>query len=230
MRQNRRTRSDRRFRSLQRSMVDARSGEVVFVSHCLLNQNTRYLGGAICRGVVGGAVAPYVRDGTGIVQMPCPEQRVWGGVLKTRMLWLIEHPRVARAAPVLLPLVHRYMRWRYARLARPVAREVRDYVDSGLRVRGVVGVAGSPSCGVHTTLDLTCAAEAVARRREPATAAWMNTVVVGSAIRPGRGVFMQELSRAMARRDVDAPMLEEPMLEEPMPAQNLGGAGTGPTL
>ena len=86
-----RRRGNRRNQALQTSMADARSGEVVFISHCLLNQNTRYLGGAVCPGVVGVAIAPYVRDGTGIVQMPCPEQRVWGGVLKTRMLWLIEH-------------------------------------------------------------------------------------------------------------------------------------------
>lgn len=44
-------------------MADARSGQVVFVSHCLLNQNTRYLGGAVCPGVVGAAIAPYEQDG-----------------------------------------------------------------------------------------------------------------------------------------------------------------------
>jgi hypothetical protein len=79
-------------------MADTRSGQVVFVSHCLLNQNTRYLGGAVCRGVVSAAICSDLEDGTGDRphavsrnrdrQMPCPEQRVWGGVLKTRMLWL----------------------------------------------------------------------------------------------------------------------------------------------
>ncbi len=151
-----------RYRALENSMADTRSGQVVFVSHCLLNQNTRYLGGAVCRGVVSAAISPYLEDGTGIVQMPCPEQRAWGGVLKTRMLWLIQHPRIARAAPVLLPVVLRYVRWRYAHHARAVARDIDDYLASGLSVRGIVGVAGSPSCGVHTTLDLKRAAAAVA--------------------------------------------------------------------
>ena len=116
-------------------MVDARSGEVVFVSHCLLNQNTRYLGGAVCPGVVGrGHRGPTYEDGTGIVQMPCPEQRVWGGVLKTRMLWLIQHPRIARAVPVVWPAVLRYVRWRYAHHARAIAADVEDYQASGLSV------------------------------------------------------------------------------------------------
>lgn len=82
---------------LPQPLPDARSGRVVFLSHCLLNQNTRYLGGAACPGVVIAAVERYVQDGTGIVQMPCPEQRVWGGVLKRRLLWLLNHRRVAGA-------------------------------------------------------------------------------------------------------------------------------------
>lgn len=197
-----------RYRALQNSMADPRSGQVVFVSHCVLNQNTRYLGGAVCPGVVAAAVQRYVDDG--IVQLPCPEQRVWGGVLKTRMLWLIEHPRIARSAPVLLPIAGRYLRWRYARLARTVAADVEGYLASGLSVRGIVGVAGSPSCGVRTTLDLGRAAKAVGcRGRAPATAEWMNTTVVEPALRPGQGLFIRELRRALQRRGVTAPMLEE---------------------
>lgn len=204
------SRGVRSRRALQRSMVDARSGEVVFLSHCLLNQNTRYLGGAACRGVVRAIAEPYLRNGTGIVQMPCPEQRVWGGVLKTRMLWLIEHPRLSRAASLLWPVVRRYVRWRYGRLARAVAADVGDYLDSGLAVVGVVGVAGSPSCGAQTTLDVKRATAALAHRSsDPPTAEWMNTVVVEPAVCPGRGLFVAELTRAMARRGLEVPMLEE---------------------
>jgi predicted secreted protein len=38
-----------------------------------------------------------------------------------------------------------------------VAAEIADYQDSGLEVVGVIGIAGSPSCGVQTTLDLPAA-------------------------------------------------------------------------
>ncbi len=209
MHQTRRYRRARRYRALQASMADTRSREVVFVPHCLLNQNTRYLSGSVCRGVVSAAVAPYLADGTGIVQMPCPEQRVWGGVIKTRMLWLIQHPRIARVAPALLPLALPYVRWHYAHHARAVARDIEDYLASGLSVRGIVGVAGSPSCGVHTTLDLKRAAEAARRPRNPATADWMNATVVEPALRPGRGLFVEELTRAMTHRGAQVPLLEQ---------------------
>lgn len=99
---------------LPQPLPDARSGRVVFLSHCLLNQNTRYLGGAACPGVVIAAVERYVQDGTGIVQMPCAEQRAWGGVLKRRLLWVLSHGWVARAGPVLGGLATPYLRRRYA--------------------------------------------------------------------------------------------------------------------
>lgn len=56
------------------------------VSHCLLNQNVRYLGGAACPGVVPATVDAFIRNGTGLYQMPCPEQAAWGGVLKRYVL------------------------------------------------------------------------------------------------------------------------------------------------
>jgi predicted secreted protein len=155
------TRGRSREACVRRELADRRSGQVVFLSHCLLNQNTRYLGGATCPGVVLDAIKPYVDGGVGIVQMACPEQRVWGGVLKRRFLWLIAHPYVARASHSLLALGRPYLRFRYRRLARAVARDIEDYVGSGLDVVGVVGVAASPSCGAGTTLDLAASLRAL---------------------------------------------------------------------
>ena len=64
---------------LQR-LKDARGNEVVFVSHCLLDENVRYLGGAFHSGAAP-EMLPVVQSGVGIYQMPCPEVRAWGGVL-----------------------------------------------------------------------------------------------------------------------------------------------------
>jgi predicted secreted protein len=148
---------------LRRALTDSRSGHVVFLSHCLLNQNTRYLGGATSPGVVVDAIAPYLKRGVGIVQMACPEQRTWGGVLKRHFLWLLGHPRAARAAHSLATLGRLYLRIRYRWLARAVVADIQDYAGNGFEVVGVVGVAGSPSCGVRTTLDLAAAMRAWAR-------------------------------------------------------------------
>ena len=198
-----------RVRRLTGDLADDRSRQVVFLSHCLLNQNVRYLGGAVCPGAVAAAVSPYVARGTGIVQMPCPEQRVWGGVPKRRLLWLIDHPWFARAATRVAPILRRYLRRRYRALARRTADDVQDYLDSGVGVVGVVGVAGSPSCGVSTTLDLADSLRALGRRgRRRVSAPWLNGEVVAPAIRPGTGLYLAALVDELARRDLGVPALE----------------------
>jgi uncharacterized protein YbbK (DUF523 family) len=62
-------------------LADERGKRVVFLSHCLLNQNVRYLGGATRPGGLPEVVSALQREGLGIVQMRGPEQRAWGGVL-----------------------------------------------------------------------------------------------------------------------------------------------------
>jgi hypothetical protein len=47
-----------------------------------------------------------------------------------------------------------YTRLAYRRLARRVTSDIADYVRSRYSVESVVGIGGSPSCGVRTTLDL----------------------------------------------------------------------------
>ena len=191
---------------------DARSGRVVFMAHCLLNQNTRYPGGAVCPGVVVDAVDPYLADGTGIVQMECPEQRTWGGVSKRHLLRLLDHPAAARAGRRLLGPARRYLRWRYRRLARAVVDDITDYTASGLEVVGIVGVAGSPSCGVTTTLDLDAALGAIAacphRTVDPA---WLDRRVVGPAVRPGAGLYTEAVQAELSARHQDVPVTEFPL-------------------
>ena len=119
---------------------DARNRRVVFLSHCLLNENTRYPGGACRPGCISEVVQRCLTENLGIVQMPCPEQRAWGGVLKRRLLsvfGLRERHRVLYGfrRPGLLLFVM-YSRLVYQRLARQVASEIQDYVESGFEVAG----------------------------------------------------------------------------------------------
>jgi predicted secreted protein len=187
---------------------DVRSRRLVVVSHCLLDQNTRYPGGAVCPGAVVPALQEYLDSGVGLLQMPCPEQRTWGGVRRPPLLWVLRHRRLAWGLRWLMPVLRRYLRWRYGRLARTVTRDVADAARSGQRVVGVVGVAGSPSCGVHTTLDLRAALRRLSQDEHPLTAPWLSNDVVGAAERPGAGIYTQALRERFAADGVDVPFIE----------------------
>lgn len=196
----------RRTDLLSRQLADDRGGRVVLLSHCLLNENVRYLGGAARAGGCQEVVDGYLARGIGIHQLPCPERRAWGGVLKRRMLMAY-----GATGPVRAPLVRLllgpfigYTRIVYARLARAVARDALDYQRSGVEVVGVVGVAGSPSCGVATTLDLRGAVDVLTRcplaqldRRT------LNEDVVAANVRPGQGLFIDALRNRFADVGLD---------------------------
>lgn len=201
---------------LQR-LTDERSNRVIFVSHCLLNEHTRYAGGAFRRGSVEELVDGFQRDGLGIVQLRCPEQCAWGGVRKRFILPLYGARRtpLGRLLPVLVPLFMLYTRLRYGLLARQVAREIADYTRSGVEVIGLVGVGGSPSCGVRTTLDLRqsikvladCPVTQLDRRT-------MNEQAIVACRRRGQGMFVEALRRHLALRRLSVEWYEHDLLDE----------------
>jgi hypothetical protein len=59
-----------KLRILLQRLEDERSKQLVYVSHCLLNENVRYLGGAFRPGGVDEVIGGFQRQGIGICQMP----------------------------------------------------------------------------------------------------------------------------------------------------------------
>jgi uncharacterized protein YbbK (DUF523 family) len=182
---------------------------VVFLSHCLLDENTRYLGGAGRPGCVREIVDACLNAELGIVQLPCPEEHAWGGVRKRRLLRLYGSARWL-PGPLrrrLLPALLLYTRWVYARLAHDTARRVADYRRTGHDVVALVGVDGSPSCGVARTLHIPAAADRLARAdRRTLTPEAVNAIVRDTLV-PGPGLFTEQLRRGLRRRRIDVPYL-----------------------
>ncbi len=198
-------------------LEDERSKRVIFVSHCLLNENTRYLGGAFRRGSVDELVDAFQQEGLGIYQMRCPEQLAWGGVLKRRLLpfYGSKGTILYQFGHTLLPLFLWYTRLIYGRITKEVVRDIEDYVRSGFEVVGIVGVGGSPSCGVWSNLDLRCSLEAVAgcpvaqcdRRL-------VNEEAVAACLREGEGLFIEAIQRQLRRKRIAVKWYEHDLLDE----------------
>ena len=220
---------------LRQQLRDERGGRIVFVSHCILNQNTRFLSGAFRPGGVDELVDAFQRQELGICQLPCPEQRAWGGALKPYLLTMYGSRGCwqYRARRLLLPLFLAYTRWRYRRLAAAVVRDIADYRRSGVAVVGMLGVDGSPSCGVGITLDLRQSLAVVAGcPLEQLTRKTMTDDVVRACRQPGLGLFVAELQRQLHRRQLDVPLLRHDLFAELPGGQPNAAldAQLGPTL
>jgi uncharacterized protein YbbK (DUF523 family) len=210
-------RSRRRALALLDQVRDERGRRVMLVSHCLLNQNTRYAGGATRPAAVIEAVDELLGAGYGLHQLPCPEQRAWGGVLKAHSLGLhhSEGRPLFALRSVLLGAFAAWTRLSYRRLARQVVRDVIDYQRSGIDVAGIVGIGASPSCGVTTTLDLHASLDVLATCPAAAlTRDLMNEQAVLGCRRPGEGMFIRALDRRLARRRVRLDAFEHDLARE----------------
>lgn len=195
-------------------LQDSRKKKVIFLSHCILNENVRYLGGAFRGGCISEIVEQCIKNDIGIVQMPCPEQMAWGGVLKRWMLKVLQDRRwfIRPVRLLLLPLFLMHTKRVYRKLARDVGKQIEDYLASGFEVVGIVGIDASPSCGVEQTLDLhkilldLLTTETLDRTQ-------INNLVRRNVVK-GVGLFTDELQHVLHKRHIDVPYIAHDLLAE----------------
>ena len=197
-------------------LQDARSKQVIFLSHCLLNENTRYLGGAARPGIVREIVQPYIDQGVGLIQLPCPEQDAWGGVLKRYLLCFFgaQHSLLFRFRHLLLPLMMMYTRYVYSRLAKKTVNQIKDYLESGYTVCGIVGVDGSPSCGLYQSMNIEQALTQLGALDPSSSTSKEVNAIVCESLKAGRGLFVECLMQELQRRQITVPFRSHRLLDE----------------
>ncbi len=193
----------KRMDTLKGRLADGRKGEVVFLSHCLLNVNARYLGGSEREGSVAELVRGYLESGTGMIQLPCPEQGAWGGVLKP-WLWLGMGMKDGFLSRLALRSFIAWTKARYREYARRAAKAIASYSRAGYAVKGVVCIDGSPSCGLNKRLGMDSSFSILARMRAAdADRRTMNAAFYGECMEEGRGYFTAALMRRLDKLRIE---------------------------
>jgi predicted secreted protein len=157
---------------------DQRSKRVLFVAHCVLNQNAKIDRCAYYPGVITEVVDALIASRAGLIQMPCPELVCLGldRQVEPDAATTIESEdtRVARL------MAAEENRAICRTLADAVIFQVEQYRKHGFEVVGVLGINGSPTCGIETTF---------AADRD----------------QPGPGIFIQQLDEACRKADIVLP-------------------------
>jgi predicted secreted protein len=191
-------------------LKDQRSHKILFVSHCILNENARYLGGAFQPGIIEEKLDEFRKLGYGLVQIVCPEQKAWGGVLKP-YLWLI----VGLKKSFLFhfrKLIFILFLWNtkriYRKIAQDVVLQIQNYQKADFEVVGFLGLGGSPTCGVFSTLDLSkyeLLADLDVNNIERES---FNTLLYSKFSKIGKGLFSEILYNELKRKKMDIPFME----------------------
>jgi predicted secreted protein len=119
---------------------DTRSGRLVFLIECLLNQNARDMGAATCPAVNREVLDILLQNEVGMAQIPCPEMACLG-FARTRPAGT--SIRSALNQPDAMD--------RCRLLARQTAERIEDYRAHGAKVLAILGGnEASPGCAVHS--------------------------------------------------------------------------------
>lgn len=127
------------FQALIRSgsmQEDKRSGKLVLVAHCILNQNSKVLGLAQHSNMIFEIVELLMEKDYGIIQMPCPEL-TFAGLLR----WSQTREQYDTS------MFRRHCR----KIAIQLVDQIIEYVKNGMEVPAIIGIEGSPSCGINRT-------------------------------------------------------------------------------
>lgn len=116
-----------------------RSKKIIFVSHCLLNQNVRAIGRERFQGSFKDLLELFAASGIGIVQLPCPQIEFNGG--------LNRKPKTKSACEI------NGYRNQCHKLSVNLINQIESYLRNNYEVLGILGVELSSSCGVHQILN-----------------------------------------------------------------------------
>jgi predicted secreted protein len=108
--------------------------KVVFVPHCILNQNVRASGKEKTNGAIKEVVNFFTEAEIGIVQLPCPEVEFDGGLdreFKAKEKYNSAYREHCKS------------------ISLEILKTVKKYLEKEYKVLGILGIEFSPTCGVY---------------------------------------------------------------------------------
>ena len=120
-------------------MTIERSKRIVFVAHCILNQNAVSVGRERSPGPVKELLELLSEAGVGIVQMPCPQIHYNNGLNRKTKPKEKYDTKVFRTA--------------CRSQAKLILEQIKTYLSKDYNILGILGVETSPTCAVHQLLD-----------------------------------------------------------------------------
>lgn len=113
-----------------------RQKKMVFISYCILNVNSKVEGIALSESGLTELVYRLMKKGYGLIQLPCIEMECCG---------------LKRWGQVEDQLNHPYFRNQCELRLKPFVTQAKAFLEQGYEIAGVIGLDGSPTCGVSET-------------------------------------------------------------------------------
>ncbi len=159
---------------------DNRGKRIIFLAHCVCNQNSISDGTATFSGTNETVLRLLLDAKIGIVQLPCPEMNCLGldrGDKEGANRPLLEENSRIRNA-----LIQTDAKRILELLVQQASFQIKEYIHYGFEIIGIIGINRSPSCGINTTSKDNAEVE-------------------------GKGVFFEMLAEELSRCGFNIPIL-----------------------
>ena len=121
---------------------------MILVAHCILNQNTKLDRCAYYPGPIKEATETLLSSGAGIIQMPCPELLTLG---LDREVEEGANPTVESEDTRIAARMREEKAQKICgEIVKNIIFQLEEYRKNGFEIIELVGINGSPTCGVET--------------------------------------------------------------------------------
>lgn len=162
-----------------------RSKKIIIVSHCILNSNAKVEGISQYKGLFMEVIKLIDQNDIGIIQLPCPETIMYG---------------IRRWGHVKEQFDNLFFRENCKKMINPIVFQVKSYLNSDYDVIGVLGVDGSPSCGVNITCSGNWRGELSGNNN-------LEKIINNVEYINSSGVFIEELKKAFNEHGIAIPFI-----------------------
>lgn len=158
---------------------DKRSKKVILVAHCILNQNTKLDKCAHYPGTIREVAEILISRNIGIIQLPCPEMLYLGldreTDKSTNSTVESEDTRISKR------MLEEKSQSLCKKIIEDILYQIEEYHDYNFEIVGLIGINGSPTCGVDTS--------------------WSEDKEIN-----GSGIFIKLLSKELQKRNITVKM------------------------
>ncbi|MEG1255354.1 CD3072 family TudS-related putative desulfidase [Clostridium sp.] len=166
--------------------------KIVFVSHCVLNTASKVVYN-VKKGITEEEIArknflcEAIKEDIHIIQLPCPEFNLYGSNRWGHTKEQFDNP---------------FFRDSCRKMLEPYILQIKEYVNSSdkFEVLGIIGIDGSPSCGVN----VTCCGE---WGGEFSSHDDINGVIQRVHVKKEKGVFIEVLESLLQENGIDMIMV-----------------------
>ncbi len=121
---------------------------------------------------------------------------------------------VYRFRKLILPIFLWNTKRIYRKIAKEVANQIGDYINSGFQVVGLIGIGGSPTCGISTTLDLKKFDLLAQMNLDTLNTQTFNEFLYRELLIEGKGLFIQALEQKLKEKKIQVTFYEHSLVSE----------------